>query len=232
MTGLSGILALRVILQDKDGREIKKLFHRVIVDGAAPGDVRIVDLPVQGRRGSEIQVRAVGKPSESGTKEVRFFWGKPVEGKLPPSAETVPAGPVDSTATAWTAKLKLPEDKKGPTSLSVQFLNTAGAAAFDSRTIEILDTEPSLVGRLRVKVLEGDRPQSGLDVLVQDAKGAVKQQGKTGPDGVFLTGPLEQGKYLVRSAKPATPSVGQSNAAVEPGRTKLVTVDLFYKRLR
>ena len=232
LTGLSGGLALRAVLQDKDGREIKKVTQRVIVDGAAPRDVRIVDLPAQGRRGSQIQVRAVGKPSESGIKEVSFFWGKPVEGKLPPNAETAPAAPANSSKTTWTAKLKLPEDKKGPTSLSVQFISAAGAEAFDSRTIELLDTEPSQVGRLRVKVLEGDRPQSGLDVIVQDAKGTIKQQGTTGPDGVYLTGMLEKGNYLVRSAKPATPSLGQSKAAVEPGRTKLVTVDLFYKRLR
>jgi hypothetical protein len=111
-------------------------------------------------------------------------------------------------------------------------VSVAGASAFDSHTIEIVDTDPNFFGKLRIKVLEGDRPQAGLEVVVQDAKGAVKQQGTTGRDGVYLTGNLEQGDYRVLSTKPATPSVGQTTVAVVGGRTRPITLDLFYRRRR
>ncbi len=231
--GLSGSLALRAVLADRDGREIKSVIHRVILDDSAPRDVRIVDLPEQGRRGSQVLVRASGKPSESGTKEVNFFWGKPLpDGKLPPNVELVKAEPVDSTGTTWTARLTLPEDKKGTTPLSVQFKSATDVSSFDSRTIELVDIDPNVFGQLRIKVVEGDRLQSGLDVAVLDAKGAVRQQGKTGHDGIYLTGKLEKGEYRVYSIKPATPSRGQSTVSVEPGSIKPVTVDLFYRRGR
>ena len=68
-----------------------------------------------------------------------------------------------------------------------------------------------------------------LGVAVLDAKGAVKQQGKTGPDGIYLTDKLEKGEYRVYSFKQATPSEGQSTVSVEPGGTKSVTLDLFYR---
>jgi hypothetical protein len=227
--GVSGSLALRAVLAGRDGREIKSAIHRVILDDSAPRDVRIVDLPEQGRRGSQVLARASGKPSESGTKEVNFFWGKPLpDGKLPPNVELIKAEPVDSTRTTWMARLTLPEDKKGMTPLSVQFRSAADVSTFDSRTIELVDIDPSVFGQLRIKVLEGDRLQSGLDVAVLDAKGAVRQQGKTGLDGIYLTGKLEKGEYRVYSFKQATPSEGQSTVSVEPGSTKPVTVDLFY----
>jgi hypothetical protein len=120
--GLSGSLALKAVLAGRDGREIRSVIHRVIVDDSAPRDVRIVNLPDQGRRGSQLLVTASGKPSESGTKEVNFFWGKPLpDGKLPPNVELIKAEAVDSTGTTWSARLTLPEDKKGMTPLSVQF---------------------------------------------------------------------------------------------------------------
>jgi hypothetical protein len=228
--GLSGSVALKAVLAGRNGREIKSVIHRVILDDSAPRDVRIVDLPEQGRRGSQVLVKASGKPSESGTKEVNFFWGKPLaDGKLPPNVELIKAEPVDSTGTTWSAKLTLPEDKKGMAALSVQFLSATDVSTFDSRTMELVDTDPILFGQLRIKVLEGDRVQSGLEVAVLDAKGAVKQQGKTGPDGTYLTGKLEKGQYRVYSFKQATPSEGQSIVAVEPGSTKSVTLDLFYR---
>ncbi len=227
--GLSGSLALRAVLAGRDGRPIKSVIHHVVLDDTGPRNVRIVDLPEQGRRGSQLLVSASGKPSESGTKEVNFFWGKPLpDGKLPPNVELIKATPVDPAGATWNARLTLPE-KKGQAPLSVQFLSATGVSSFDSRAIELVDIDPNVFGQLRIKVVEGDRLQSGLEVAVRDAKGAVKQQGKTGPDGIYTTGKLEKGQYQVYAFKQATPSEGRSTVAVEPGRTKAVTLDLFYR---
>jgi hypothetical protein len=231
--GLSGRLAVRAVLRDRQGRELRTVLREIVLDESAPGEVRIVGLPSQVRRGTPLPVAAIGRPSESGIRDVQFFWGKPLpDKKVPPGVETVQAVPTDESRTTWTARVTAPEGGKGPTPLSVQFSNAAGLASFATASVEITETDPVPTGKLRIKVLENDRPQTGLDVAVVDSKGAVKAQGKTDGDGVYLTGQLEKGDYRVYSVKQATPSQGQKAVTVEPSTTKEVALDLFYRVAR
>ena len=227
--GISGSLALRAVLAGRDGRPIKSVIHYVILDDSGPRNVRIVDLPEQGRRGSQLLVRANRQ-----TKRIRDEGSELLLGEAPSRWEASSQRGIDQGDPCRPGRSNLERQvdvarEEGASALSVQFLSATNVSSFDSRAIELVDIDPNVFGQLRIKVVEGDRLQSGLEVAVRDAKGAVKQLGKTGPDGIYLTGKLEKGQYQVYAFKQATPSEGRSTVTVDPGSTKAVTLDLFYR---
>ena len=58
---------------------------------------------------------------------------------------------------------------------------------FATVTVDLLEANPALTAKGTIKgtVIEGDRPQAGLDVVLTDDKGAEKAKVKTKADGTF-----------------------------------------------
>ncbi len=150
-------------------------------------------------------LRARGGDAVAGIKEAAFFVGKPVANKAPETATLVPAVPLDASKTLWGAKLPLPADGKGPTPISVRFINSIGLTSFATITVDLLEVNPALTAKGRIKgtVIEGDRPQAGLEVVLTDDKGVEKARVKTKADGTFEFADLAAGKYRVLALKPA-----------------------------
>jgi hypothetical protein len=214
-------------LIDGDGRIVKTASLPVILDLDTPKLVRFLDPPSQARRGSTVTLRAIGAASESGIKQVNFFVGKPEDGKPPAKVELATARRVAGAASAWVGDLRLPEERKGPTDVSVQFVNGVGLSTFDTISIELLDTDPVPVGGIAGKVLEGQLPQKDLDVLLGNDKGVVVDRTRSDADGAFAFKGLPKGTYQLYTNKVATGTIGRSIVDVVPGEATQVELKLY-----
>ena len=229
-TGIEGRRALRARLFRPDGSLVREALKLLTLDGGSTSAIQFVGLPNQVKKGTTLAVRASGRPSESGTRRVVFFVGSPTaDGKRPPDIKVVEAQPFDPDRQTWTASLPLPDGRKGPTPISVEFTNGIGRTSFATAEVDLLDTDPVLKGDLHVRVIEGDRPQPLLDVVLYDAKGTAKAKGLTGSDGRCLFPGLDAGDYIVATAKPSTPADGRASVAVVPDTSTSVDVDLRFR---
>jgi hypothetical protein len=229
-SGIDGRRSIRARLFRPDGSLVREAERPLTLDAGAPSDVRFVGLPTQAKRGTTLPVRATGRPSGSGTRQVVFFLGTPTaDGKRPPDAKVTEGRPADPEKTVWDGSLRLPEDRKGPLPVGVEFISGIGRSSFATAEIEILDADPILRGDLRARLLEGDRPQAGLDVILYDSKGTPRGRGLTGPDGTVLFAGLEAGTYIVTGSKPSTPAAGRAVVNVAPGTTTPLDVDLLFR---
>jgi hypothetical protein len=232
---IRGPREVRARLLDALGREVQLASRTVVFGDQAPGGVRFVDPPAKAWRGAPLALRARGGDAVVGIQEAAFFVGKPVAGKPPEGATLVKAAALDSDRTLWGAKLPLPADGKGPTAVSVRFVNSVGLTSFATTTVELLEANPALTAKGTIKgvVREGERPQAGLDVVLTDDKGAEKGRVKAGADGTFTFADLPAGKYKVSANKSSSGRKGvYPRAAAEfidlkPGGTETAEVVLF-----
>src|SRR5439155_1085184 len=153
-----------------------------------PDVVRIVEAPKKAQRGSTHLFKAAAQDPAAPVSKVFFFVGQPQDGKVPKEAKLIPAEPVDGRKTVWAAKVPLPEDKKGPTDVSVVVVNAVGLSTFETVSVELTETDPAKTGpgKISGKVVQGPLPQPGLVVLLSDEKGLEKKRTTTRKDGTFL----------------------------------------------
>jgi hypothetical protein len=227
-TRVLGKRLLQVRMLDETGNEIQQSQQPILIDSNAPALIRFLDPPVKVKRGTTLALQAQGQDNESGVAQVVFFLGKPVEGKIPTNAPTFPGTPVDPQRSTWTAKVPLPPDGKGPTPVSVQFVNRVGLGTFDTTIIELMETDPDSTGpsRIKGKVVEGPRGQPGLEVILRDEKGMEKGRAKTQSDGSFLFDNLKPGRYSLFCRKPDTQRRASAMVTVSPNKTSSVTLNL------
>lgn len=220
---------LRARMLDSEDFEIRSASQTIILDDTAPERVRFVDFRPQVKRDAPLTVKASGTDRESGIKQVFFFVGKPVDGKVPPNTPTSPGEPVDDSRTTWSARLTLPE-KKGPVEISVQFINNVGLSTFDTISPELTDADAdkgAKLGRIQGRVMEGSRAQPGLEVILRDEKGMEKRTVKTAEDGAFSIPDVPPGKYKVSCMKVSSQTKGEKDVTVEAGKPTVVTIELF-----
>jgi hypothetical protein len=106
--------------------------------------------------------------------------------------------------------------------LSVVLLSISGTAA----------QEGPGHGNLRGMVLQADRPQPMLEVVLYTLEGRAVDTTRTGPGGGFQFENLNAGVYRVYAEKQESGPAGQVTAGearvrVEAGRTKEVVIELF-----
>jgi hypothetical protein len=227
-----GRRALRARLLDADGGIVRTALQTVLLDDSKPADVQFVEVPALARQGTVLPVKAVGRADVAGVKEVRFFVGAPpADGKLPATVPTVAGVSLDTSGRTWGARLKLPADRKGPLELGVEFVSNVGLSTFGRTTVELVDFDPEKVapGSIRGVVMIGGLPQAGLDVLLSDEKGVVKQKVKSGADGSFMFEGVAPGKYQASASKAGSASDRQGHAdfTVEPGKRATPRIDLY-----
>jgi hypothetical protein len=184
-------------------------------------------LPAKLKRGSPLTVRAQGHDPESGIAQAVFFVGQPRDDKIPSNTPTVAGMPLDAGKTTWSANVQLPENR-GPTAITVQLTNGVGLVRYHTATIELTDADPAVSepGSIRGKVVEGPRPQPGIEVLLRDEKGTEKKRTMTQPDGTFLFESLPPGNYVIFCVKPESLRRATVPAVVEPNKTTVRDVEL------
>jgi hypothetical protein len=227
---IRGRRELRARVLNAEGVEVARDALAVVFDDRAPAGVKLVDVPRFALKGAPLVLRASGAAPGAGVRRVAFFAGRPADGKLPPNAAPVEARPLDLGRTLWTARLPVPDTLKGPLDVSVVFESGVGLAAFDTATVEVVDAIPPVPGRVAGKVVEGTRPQAGLDLVLVDAKGAEKGRAKTADDGTFEFAGLPAGAYRVVCVKPTPPTRGEADVTVAAGSTAEVTVEMLRTR--
>jgi hypothetical protein len=166
--------------------------------------VRFIAPPAKAWNKAPLALRAAGGDATTGIKSVFFFLGKPTKDNKPPEGVTaVPGTAEDDEKTVWSVKMPAPEGKKGPTEVSVQFVNPLGLSSFATAVIDLSDEDPakSMPATISGKLLEGTRGQGGLEVILTDEKGAEKARQKTQPDGTFAFKGLAPGKYRLSATK-------------------------------
>jgi hypothetical protein len=227
ISGIQGARLIRVRLLDSGGGVMQTAVKPILSDSTPPERVRFVEPPTQAKKGSRLVLRATGGDPESGIARVVFFLGRPQGNKPPEKVASVEGTPVKGSEATWSAALPLP-DVKGPAEVSAQFVNGVGLSRFDTTTIDLLDTDPRITGpgKIRGVVMEGPRPQPGLEVTLKDPKGNALAKAKTGPDGVFEIAPVAPGNYVVYAAKAESQRRGSRATKVEPNKTAEVTVEL------
>lgn len=196
-TRIRGVRELRAILLDRAGREIAMTPRTLTVGDQAPTLVRFIDPPLKAWRQAPLPLQARGSDSLAGVKAVNFFYGKPVNDKPPPGVSLVPGTAQNESKTLWGVKLPAATDKKGPTEVSVEFVNQFGLSAFATTTVNLEENDPAktALGKISGKVLEGDRPQGGLTVYLTDDKRAERGKQVSKDDGSFEFDNLPAGKY-------------------------------------
>lgn len=221
---------LRARLLNAEGGEEGRDALAVVFDDTAPAGVTLLDVPKYALKGSTLELRAGGSAPGAGVVKVVMFFGKPVDGKVPPNTPVTEGRPLDVGRTLWAAKLPVPDGLKGPVAVSVIVVSRVGLSASDTATVEVVDALPVEPGRLQGRVVEGGRPQPGFDVLVVDEKGAEKGRATTDRGGRFAFPALAPGAYRVVCFKPTPPTRGLARAAVAPGKVAEVTVEMFRTR--
>lgn len=219
--------------KDKEAR-VKEVVEQVILDASKPENIRFAEyFPKKIERGSILTVKASAEDPESGIKSALFFLGKPsADGKIPDNAVTAEGKLVDDKTGVWVADLPAPTDMKTNYEVSVRFTNTAGLSATETVRIQLVDpangskTGPdgaagAKPGSIAGSVLEGDRPQAGLEVALRDEKNNLKASTTTDAAGTFLFKDVTPGAYKVVSGKSAAKTKGETPVSVAADEKKV-----------
>jgi hypothetical protein len=224
-SGVSGRRAVIAQLLGRANEELARATAFVVFDGTPPRSLRWTDIPTQAKKGTAVALGIAADDPETGVKEVRFFLGVPVDGKLPPGAQTV-AAKYQETSARWLAKLTLPE-KAGTVDVTAQLVNFAGLTAFASEAVEVVETDAPTVGGIILTVVEGDRPQADVEVRLTDATGKEMGSQKTDKDGVAKFRDLAPGKYNATGAKESSQTSGRQSIVVSAGGESPARLSLY-----
>jgi hypothetical protein len=241
--GLFGSAVLRLRLLDKDGGELEildgetgnktKEVRKTVTLDDTPPEVTLVPVSSPIVRGKPIVVEAQGSDEESGIGNVIFFVGKlAANAPLPPDAIARPGKQKDRST--WAAELVVPSDARSPLDVSVRFTNKVGLTTTQATALEVAEPPPPGVkvakkGSIAGVVMEGERPQKGLNVDLLDPAGKVLLSTKTAADGTFIFKDLVPGDYKLASIKPASSTRGSTRKPIPlaEGEAKTIVIKLW-----
>lgn len=226
-TGMIGQRTLRVRMLDAQGNALQTAEEQVVFEGGPPKGSRFVDLPAAAPAGKPLVLKVAAARCPSGIDQVKLVMGKPVDGKLPPGAKLVAAEQETDSDGTWAATLNMPKSTEEAVEVSAQLTSRAGMVEWITTKLSLGSADMADAGSVRGKVLEGPRPQAGLEVLLKDDKGAVKAKTTTGDDGTFGFGGVKPGKYTAASSKPVSGRKGAASVDVAPQQQAEVTVELW-----
>jgi hypothetical protein len=200
--------------------KVPYISSKVMLDGTPPEDVKFVDFPKELTRGSALTLKATGSDPESRIGKVVFFVGKlPQDGVIPPTAIQAQGEEEDEDEGVWVAELPVPTDKANTLDVGVQFTNKVGQTTTATAVIKLVDAKPG-TATIKGEVVEGERAQAGLDVLLRDPQGTVKDTAKTDNAGKFVFKNIQPGTYQLVVVKSSSMRTGQAAVKVEAGEEK------------
>lgn len=223
--GLMGPLQLQVELLNADNEVVARDQVQVKCDGTPSGVARFVADRAPAVAGAPREFEIVADDDLSGVDKVRLFLGMPVDDALPEGAKPLPAKRVENSQRRWLAKLPMPKDATS-VDITAEVTNGVGLTRFVSIELKLLDPKQAALGKIAGGVVEGTRPQPGLEVELRTADQAVVAKAKTDAQGNFNFDAVDPGDYLVWCVKPQSQRVGASQVKVEPGATAQTSVEL------
>jgi hypothetical protein len=196
----------------------------VVFDDSPPEACRFMQPPATAAKGSQIALTVSGWDSLSGIADVALFVGRPVNQQPPPGARLFTAASNPDEPNVFSTAVALPQDL-GPCEITARFTNGAGLTTFTSTTINIVASLPPALGEVRGVVLEGSRPQAGLEVSLEKGP-AVLVKAKTDEQGAFAFAGVQPGEYVVKASKPLAERKGQAAVTVQAGATATASIKL------
>lgn len=224
-TGLMGVLTVRAELVDTDGEIPAHDQTRVKCDGTPANLARFVSESAPIVAGAPHAVTLVADDDLSGVDSVQLFVGLPVDDAPPQGAKLLPARRAENSRHRWLAKIPMPKDATSA-DLTAQITNGVGLARFVSTHVRLVDPKQAARGKIAGGVVEGTRPQPGLEVELRTADQAVVAKATTDAEGKFKFDSVNPGDYLVWCVKQQSQRVGASQVKVEAGATVQTNVEL------
>lgn len=204
---------------------------QVVFDGTPPTNVRFIGLAPRVRKDQPLLVKATSDPTVSGIKEVRFFFGKPVNGAPPSGVATVPGVLVDPKGNEWRATLPvagLPER----VTVGVLVVSKSGAAAVAAEEIELVDPavlNKPVPGIITGKVTDNRLPQPKLKVFLYDAAAKPLRESTTNTEGVYEFKAVPPGTYFVYTYHELTRRQDKKQVDLKPAETHKQDLELLLK---
>ena len=224
-SGIVGHRTLQARLLASDGREIATAQQEVVLGDRPPEGVAFEQVPKMASNKEPLELSASALQSIPEVSNVTFFVGKPDNGAMPKNAVSAP-GKSDAVGQTWSGQIALKPTVKGTVPVSAQFTNAAGLSTFITTTIEITDADIG-GGKIQGKVVEGTIPQSGVEVILADGKGAPQAKATTAADGSFSFQSLKPGKYVASASKPTSGRRGEASVVVTGAGTADATIELW-----
>ncbi len=224
-SGIVGHRVLQARLLSSDGREIAVARQEVVLGDRPPQGVAFENVPKLASNKEPLELSASVLQSIPEVSSVTFFVGKPENDAIPKNAVTAQAKP-DAADQTWSGQIALKPTVKGTIPVSAQFTNAAGLSSFITTTVEVTDAD---VGGAEIegKVVEGSIPQSGVEVVLADGKGAALAKATTGSDGSFTFKSLKPGSYTTSAAKPTSGRRGSAAVEVKEDSIVEATIELW-----
>lgn len=224
-SGIVGHRTLQVRLLTAEGREIAKASQEVVLGDRPPQGLAFENVPKMASNKRPLGLAASALQSIPETSNVIFFVGKPENDAVPKGAVSAPGKP-DANSQVWSGQIQLKPTVKGTIPISAQFTNAAGLSSFVTTEIDVTDADLG-GGKIRGKVLEGNIPQSGLEVVLADSKGAPQAKATTAADGSFSFESLKPGSYVASASKPTSGRRGAATVEVTGESTVGATIELW-----
>src|SRR5262249_16414802 len=150
-----------------------------------------------------------------------FFAGKlPPDGIIPATAIQAPGEKVKDK-DIWVADLQVATDKAATIDVGVQFTNKVGLTETAVAVIKLVDAKAGGgTATIKGEVVEGERAQAGLEVMLRDPQGTVKDTAKSDDAGKFVFKNVIPGTYQLVVVKSSSMRTGQAVVRVEAGEEK------------
>jgi hypothetical protein len=223
--GIVGGYVWQAELVDQAGKTITTNEMPVVFDNSPPVAARFVRPPMTAVKGTLLSLQTTAWDDLSGITSVKYFVGPAVDDKPPPTAKLIDAKPSIADNSIWIADLPLPAEL-GPCTITAVFTNGAGLTTLAMTSVDIKAESRALQGNIQGVVLEGNRPQPALEVILLHAKGGEVARTTTTASGVFAFEQLPPGEYQLTAFKAASQRKAASNAKVQAGQTANVTLKL------
>ncbi|MBM3993072.1 MAG: hypothetical protein FJ303_02785 [Planctomycetes bacterium] len=205
------------------------VYARVNQDVSKPVNIQFVDLPKEWPIGKplKVHVRAAKRDkSQAPIDEIVLVTGKlPPDGKAPPDA-ILGKRTLDDTQSECVFEVR-EWDKAEVVSLSARVSTKSGAFDVASASVTFTAGPRATKGtKVSGHVVRGGLGQIGLEVLLIDEKGAVKDKTTSKEKGAFTFESVAPGVYFVTSARSSLNLIGKTRVVVLEGEAAMDDVEV------
>lgn len=224
-SGFVGRFIWQANLVDRAGTNITSTRLPVVFDNSPPLGARFVRPPAGALKGTQITLLSTGWDDLSDIVSVQYFLGSVVDNKLPPGAKLIAAQPSREDQSLWSADVVLPSEI-GPCVITAVVTNGAGLTTFATTTINLIAASATPVGKIQGVIVEGNRPQAQLEVILLKAAGGEVSRTKSTTAGEFTFANVPSGEYHLTTSKPASQRKAAATVKVEADQTASPTLKL------
>jgi Carboxypeptidase regulatory-like domain len=239
------------VRNNRTNEPAERLYVRqdISLDATPPAGVRLVAPPKALIPGQAFTLFATTDEEVGKLSKVEFFQSPNplVNNKLPPELVPIvvnPARLADVEKKLWAANLVAPRGQQGPIYVTVRFTKRNGLTAMPlaAAKIDVVELPPGPGGPAKPPasitggVVQGDRPQPGITVVLQDLAGNPRGSTVTDAKGQFKLTDVLPGPYRLVATKTADNTRGVVAVQIAEGEQRVLapaeSIKLYRQRSR